>query len=120
MVKKLGLAVVLLVALFVAAGVVMAQEEAKTEIAAATAATPVVEAPVVEAPVNVGNVVCPVTGVAIVEVGKDTVEYQGKVYNMCSPMCKEKFLAEPDKYIAIVDKELADTKAAEAVPAEAK
>jgi YHS domain-containing protein len=108
MIKKLGLVAVLLVALFVVAGVVMAQEAAKTE-----AVAPVVEAtaPAVEAPaaaVSVSNKVCPVTGEKIAELGKDTVEYQGKVYNMCCPMCKDKFLAEPDKYIAIVDKELAE------------
>lgn len=108
MVKRLGLAVLLLVALFVAVGVVMAQEETKTE----TAAVSTMETAVPEAPVNAGNMVCPVTGMKIAELGKDTVEYQGKVYNLCSSMCKEKFLAEPDKYVAIVDEKLAAEKEA--------
>ncbi|MBI5874043.1 MAG: YHS domain-containing protein [Candidatus Omnitrophica bacterium] len=111
MIKKLGLVLVVLVALFAVTGFVLAQEAAKTE-----AAAPVMEATAsaVEAPaaaVSVGNKVCPVTGEKIAELGKDTVEYQGKVYNMCCPMCKDKFLAEPDKYIAIVDKELAESAA---------
>jgi YHS domain-containing protein len=112
MFKKLGMAVIVVCALFVVAGVVTAQEESKTE-TAPSAVTVTEVTP--EAAVNVGNKVCPVTGDKIAELGKDTVEYEGKIYNMCCPMCKDKFLADPAKYIAIVDQELATEKAAAAV-----
>lgn len=101
MVKKFGLFVLVAVALFAVASLAVAQEEVKTE------AAPAVEAAAPAAAVNVGNKACPVTGEKIAELGKDTVEYEGKVYNLCCPMCKEQFLADPAKYIAIVDKELA-------------
>ena len=112
MFKKLGMAVVVVCALLVVAGVVMAQEASKTETApSAVTVTEVTPA----AAVNVGNKVCPVMGEKIAELGKDTVEYEGKAYNMCCPMCKEKFLADPAKYIAIVDAELATEAPAAAV-----
>ncbi len=122
MFKKLGMAVIVVCALLVVAGVVMAQEASKTETApAVVTVTEVTPA----AAVNVGNKICPVTGEKISELGKDTVEYEGKIYNMCGPMCKDKFLADPDKYIAVVDQELATEKEAAvatetsvAVPAE--
>ena len=92
MFKKLGMAVIVVCALLVVAGVVMAQEASKTETApSAVTVTEVTPA----AAVNVGNKVCPVMGEKIVELGKDTVEYEGKIYNMCCPMCKDKFLADP-------------------------
>ena len=113
MFKKLGMAVVAVCALLVVAGVVMAQKVAKIETApSAVTVTEVTPAEAPAAAVNVGNKVCPVTGEKIVELGKDTVEYEGKIYNMCCPMCKEKFLADPAKYVAIVDQELAIEKAA--------
>lgn len=112
MFKKYGLVVLVAVALFAVAGLAIAQEEAKTE------TVPVVEAVAPVAAVNVGNKVCPVTGEKIAALGKDTVEYQGKVYNLCCPACKEQFLADPAKYTAVVEEEL--KKEAEAVPAEQK
>ncbi len=107
MFKKLGLVIVVLSVLFVVAGIAMAQEEAKTE----TTAPVVTEAaPAAEVPVSAGNKICPVTGENIKELGKDTVEYKGKVYNLCCPMCKEEFLKDPDKYISKVNEELAAEK----------
>lgn len=96
MLKKISLIAIVLVALFSVAGFTMAQEEESM----------VSEAPAV---VNVGNKVCPVTGLKIGNPGEYTVEKDGKVYNLCCPDCKEKFLAEPSKYTAIVDAELAQT-----------
>ena len=48
--------------------------------------------------VNVGNKMCPVSGDPVS--GKDFVEYQGKRYGLCCPMCEKPFLANPEKYLA--------------------
>lgn len=80
MFKKLGMVVVAVCALLVVAGVVMAQKVAKIETApSAVTVTEVTPAEAPAAAVNVGNKVCPVTGEKIVELGKDTVEYEGKI-----------------------------------------
>jgi len=57
------------------------------------------------APVAVGNTICPVMGTEIPadQMGVNTVEYNGKVYNVCSPEAKETFMAEPEKYSKIAD-----------------
>jgi len=38
------------------------------------------------------------------EFDKDTesgkIEYKGKMYYFCSPGCREKFLQDPEKYVA--------------------
>jgi len=127
MFKKVGIVVCSLVALFLVAGVVLAAEEAATEVASTEEAISVpvaaeVTPAVVEAPVNAGNMVCPVTGMKIDEMGKYTVEYQGKVYNLCSETCKEAFLKDPDTYVSKVNDELAAQESAteEAAPAETK
>ncbi|NTV29041.1 MAG: YHS domain-containing protein [Candidatus Omnitrophica bacterium] len=57
--------------------------------------------------VNVGNKVCPVMGGNIDETRKATYEYQGKIYNFCCAGCIEAFKADPQKYIAKVEAELA-------------
>lgn len=49
--------------------------------------------------VEVGNKICPVSGKEIVMENKGTVEYNGKIYNLCCSMCKKDFLKEPEKYI---------------------
>lgn len=111
MFKKVGILAGFLVALFLVVGVVLAAEEAGMEgessEAVATAPAATEATPAVEAPVNVGNKVCPVTGMTIDEMGKYTVEYKGKVYNLCSETCKDEFLKDPDTYVAKVDEELA-------------
>lgn len=109
MFKKLGLLAVA-VALLSAVGVAMAQEEAKTVTAGA-----VVEATVPAVAVNVGNKICPVSGVKIEKLGENTVEYQGKVYNLCDPAGKDEFLKDPDKYAAKVAEEMAKEQVAPAV-----
>ena len=55
-----------------------------------------------DAPVNVGNKICPVSGEAMMEGQEATVEYKGKVYNLCCGMCKKDFLKEPEKYIQVL------------------
>ncbi len=51
-----------------------------------------------EAIVQVEQTVCPVMGEPI---NKDIfVEYKGKRVYFCCPGCEEKFLAEPEKYLA--------------------
>ncbi len=56
---------------------------------------------------DVGNTVCPVMDGVIEELGKDTVEYEGKVYNLCCADCKETFLNDPDKYAALAEAQVA-------------
>lgn len=55
--------------------------------------------------VNVGNKICPVMGGEVS--GKDFYEYKGKRYSLCCPMCAATFNADPEKYSAIADKEVA-------------
>ena len=57
-------------------------------------------------PVNVGNTVCPVMGTKV-EPGKAlTVEYGGKLYNVCCPICVKEFKKNPKKYVTIVEKQM--------------
>ena len=48
---------------------------------------------------EVGNKICPVSGEKIVMEKKSTIEYQGKIYNLCCSMCKTDFQKKPEKYI---------------------
>jgi YHS domain-containing protein len=53
--------------------------------------------------VKVGNKICPISGEEIGEDGMTgqevTVEYKGKVYNLCCAMCKKDFLKDPETAI---------------------
>ena len=63
--------------------------------------------------VDVGNKICPVTGEKIgsMEHEKATkVEYKGKSYNLCCPMCAAEFKKNPAKYVKVVEKELESSK----------
>ncbi len=51
-------------------------------------------------PVKVNNTVCPVTGDPVNMKNPITVEYKGKIYNLCCPMCIALFKADPEKYIS--------------------
>ncbi|MGN6367045.1 MAG: YHS domain-containing protein [Phycisphaerae bacterium] len=64
-------------------------------------ATPPTTAP---AAVDVKNTKCIV---AKDDVGdsKDTVTYQGKMYHICCPDCKDKFNADPEKYVKALEKD---------------
>ena len=52
------------------------------------------------APIVVGNTKCPVCGVDIPaeNLGKYTVEYNGKVYNVCSPSDHDMFMADVKRW----------------------
>lgn len=62
--------------------------------------TPFAVSPVfaAEKTVDVGNKLCPVSDDPVS--GTDFVEYQGKRYGLCCPMCKAMFLKNPEKHIA--------------------
>jgi len=60
--------------------------------------------------VDAGNKVCPVSGDKVNADTKATVEYNGTTYNLCCPMCVEPFRKDPEKYVKIVEKELAADK----------
>ena len=48
--------------------------------------------------VDAGNKFCPVSGDKVS--GKHFVEYNGKRYGLCCPMCENKFKKNPEKYLA--------------------
>ena len=50
---------------------------------------------------DAGNTACPVSGDKVS--GKHFVEYKGKRYGMCCPVCKNKFNKDPEKWIASLD-----------------
>lgn len=56
-----------------------------------------------EEAVNVGNKFCPISGEKIgtgdMAGQTATVEYEGKIYNLCCPMCKDAFLKDPQAAI---------------------
>ncbi len=48
---------------------------------------------------EVGNPLCPVSGEKVGEMGEAVkYEYNGKVYNLCCPMCKKDFAKDPEKF----------------------
>ncbi|MBF0595449.1 MAG: TRASH domain-containing protein [Candidatus Omnitrophica bacterium] len=59
-------------------------------------------------PVVVGNKVCPVSGRVIAGSGMEpvTVEYKGRIYNLCCAGCPQTFLKDPEKYSKIADQEV--------------
>jgi len=59
---------------------------------------------------NVGNLICPVTGEKINGKTMVTYEYQGKIYNFCCAGCPDEFKKDPEKYIKKVNEELQGTK----------
>jgi len=63
---------------------------------------------------EVGNTVCPVCNSMIDENDMVTVEYAGKVYNVCCTGCEEEFMSDPDTYSALADAQVAAMMASEA------
>lgn len=60
-------------------------------------------APVIE----VGNSVCPVSGEKVGTMGPVVkYEYKGKIYNLCCEGCVSSFKKDPEKYVAIVEKNM--------------
>ena len=55
-------------------------------------------APVMAEIADVGNTICPVSGDKVS--GKHFVEYKGKRYALCCPMCEKDFKKDPEKFIA--------------------
>ncbi len=68
--------------------------------------------------VEVGNKLCPVSGDKVPAPGEKgemgdnpvKVEYKGKIYNLCCPMCVKDFKKSPEKYSAIAEKEVKGAK----------
>jgi YHS domain-containing protein len=67
--------------------------------------------------VEVGNKICPVSGEKIPAPGEKgemgeavKYEYNGKIYNLCCPMCVKDFKKNPEKYSKIADDEVAKEK----------
>ncbi len=92
MLKKLAVVLVSGILVFGASNLVFAQETGAVK--------------EVQKAVNVGNKICPVSGDKIDEKTKVTYEYQGKIYNLCCPMCTDPFKKDPEKYIKKVEQEL--------------
>jgi YHS domain-containing protein len=62
--------------------------------------------------VEVPNKICPVSHE---EVGKEgmaahKVTYKGKAYNLCCSMCEKDFNKDPDKYVKMMEEEVAQQK----------
>jgi len=57
-------------------------------------------------PIEVGNKVCPVSSNKVGEMGPAIkYTYNGKVYNLCCPMCIKDFKKNPEKYSKIAEDE---------------
>ena len=77
----------------------------------ASNSVPVIEPQALEVMVpNVGNKFCPVSKKEIGSVGEPVqIEHNGKMYNLCCPMCVKDFQSDPDKYSKIADDEVAQS-----------
>ncbi len=69
-------------------------------------------------PIEVGNKICPVSGEKVPVVGESSemggpvkYEYNGKIYNLCCPMCIKDFKNNPEKYSKKADEEAAKNNA---------
>ena len=97
-VKKKRFKMVLLLAGLILVGLVVVNGCKKSEPAEAPASTPPPAEETVKAAAKVEQTICPVMAGPI---NKDIfVEYEGKKVYFCCPDCKEKFEAEPEKFIA--------------------
>lgn len=56
-------------------------------------------------PFKVNNTICPVTGNPIDMKNPVTIEYNGKIYNLCCSMCTVTFKANPEKYSKIAEEQ---------------
>jgi len=62
---------------------------------------------------NVGNAICPVSGEFISDVGDGKgvqIEHEGKIYNVCCKFCAKDFKKDPEKFIKIIENNLAEGK----------
>ena|SRR3989338_8056173 len=65
---------------------------------------------------DTGNKFCPVSGDKVS--GKHFIEYGGKRYSMCCPMCKKDFNKNPEKYIASLENREQQSKSLERITEE--
>lgn len=65
-------------------------------------------------PVKVNNKFCPISGEKIgqgdMKGTATTIEYKGKIYNLCCPMCKKAFLKDPEAAIKKMEEQEAKGK----------
>ncbi len=67
------------------------------------------KAPAEEKAVDVGNKICPVSGEKIGDMGPGAqYEYKGKIYNFCCTGCIEEFKKDPEKYVKVVEGQMAE------------
>ena len=62
---------------------------------------------------NIGNAICPVSGEYISDVGEGKgvqIEHEGKIYNVCCKFCAKDFKKNPEKFIKVIEKNLAEGK----------
>jgi len=77
--------------IFLATGMAVAQQTPPT-------------APTSAQVVEVGNTICPVSHNKVGEMGPPIkITYNGKVYNLCCPMCIKTFKGDPEKYSKIAE-----------------
>ena len=63
--------------------------------------------------INVGNAICPISGELISDVGEGNgvqIEHEGKIYNVCCKFCAKDFKKNPEKFIKIIEDNLAEGK----------
>ncbi len=63
--------------------------------------------------INVGNAICPISGELIADVddGKGVqIDHNGKIYNVCCKFCAKDFKKNPEKFIKIIENNLAEGK----------
>ena len=75
------------------------------------------QTPTTSKAIEVGNKICPVSGEKILPPGEKSemgeavkYEYNGKLYNLCCPMCVKDFKKNPEKYSKIAEDEVAKEK----------
>jgi len=86
-----GIVAIVLTTAFVENGICLS-DEAKAKEAARIAAL-----------MKVNNTICPVTGNEVDMNKPVTVQYNGKIYNLCCPMCPLMFKLDPIKYSKIAE-----------------
>ena len=59
----------------------------------------------VAASVKVNNTICPVMGTPVNMKNPVTIEYNGKIYNLCCSRCPAMFRANPEKYSRIAEEQ---------------
>lgn len=58
---------------------------------------------------EVGNTICPVSGDKVGQMGEAVkYEYNGKIYNLCCPMCKKDFANDPEKFSKKAEEQAAE------------